>query len=308
MQELERGDSGLRSFVSVQSALVMYGIYAFGSAQQKDKWLPLLRAGKALGCFGLTEPEFGSNPGGMLTRAVRRGERFVLNGEKMWITNGSLADVAIIWAKGEDGKVRGFLVEKGTPGFKAWDVHGKWSLRASVTSGLSMSDCEIPAENLLPGVEGLRGPLSCLNQARYGIGWGAIGSAMACYQTALDYAKTRKQFANKPIASHQMVQEKLAWMITEISKAQLLALQVGKLKDTKRVDHTHISMLKMNNVWMARETVRMARDILGANGIVDDYCVMRHMNNLESVYTYEGTHDIHKLVIGERITGIPAFS
>ena len=307
MQELERGDSGLRSFVSVQSALVMYGIYAFGSAEQKEKWLPPLRAGSALGCFGLTEPEFGSNPGGMLTRAVRHGDRYVLNGEKMWITNGSLADVAIVWAKGEDDKVRGFLVEKGTRGFKAWDVHGKLSLRASVTSGLSMTDCEIPAENLLPGVEGLRGPLSCLNQARYGIGWGTIGAAMACYQTALDYAKTRKQFANKPIASHQMVQEKLAWMITEISKAQLLALHVGKLKDEKRLDHTHVSMLKMNNVWMARETARMARDILGANGIVDDYCVMRHMNNLESVYTYEGTHDIHKLVIGERITGMPAF-
>jgi glutaryl-CoA dehydrogenase len=308
MQELERGDSGLRSFVSVQSALVMYGIYAFGSAEQKEKWLPMLRAGKALGCFGLTEPGFGSNPSGMLTRAVRRGDRYVLNGEKMWITNGSIADVAVVWAKGEDDRIRGFLVEKGTPGWKAWDVHGKWSLRASVTSGLSMTDCEIPAVNLLPGAEGLRGPLSCLNQARYGIGWGAIGAAMACYQTALDYAKTRKQFANKPIASHQLVQEKLAWMITEISKAQLLALHVGRLKDQKRVDHTHISMLKMNNVWMARETARMAREILGANGIVDDYCVMRHMNNLESVYTYEGTNDIHKLVIGERITGIPAFS
>jgi glutaryl-CoA dehydrogenase len=308
MQELERGDSGLRSFVSVQSALVMYGIYAFGSPAQKEKWLPLLRAGKALGCFGLTEPEFGSNPGGMLTRAVRHGDRYVLNGEKMWITNGSLADVAIVWAKDEKDTIRGFLVEKGAPGFKAWDVHGKLSLRASVTSGLSMTDCEIPAENLLPVAEGLSGPLSCLNQARYGIGWGTIGAAMACYQTALDYAKTRKQFANKPIASHQMVQEKLVWMITEISKAQLLALHVGRLKDQKRVDHTHISMLKMNNTWMARETARMARDILGANGIVDDYCVMRHMNNLESVFTYEGTHDIHKLVIGERITGISAFS
>jgi glutaryl-CoA dehydrogenase len=307
MQELERGDSGLRSFVSVQSALVMYPIYTFGSASQKEKWLPRLRTGTAIGCFGLTEPGFGSNPGGMLTRAVRRGDRYVLNGEKMWITNGSLADVAVVWAKGEDDLVRGFLIERGTPGFKAWDVHGKLSLRASVTSGLSMSDCEIPAENLLPGVEGLRGPFSCLNQARYGIGWGAIGAAMACYQTALDYAKTRRQFQNKPIASHQLVQEKLAWMITEISKAQLLALHVGKLKDQGRVDHTHISMLKMNNVWMARETARMARDILGANGIVDDYCVMRHMNNLESVYTYEGTNDIHKLVIGERITGISAF-
>jgi glutaryl-CoA dehydrogenase len=307
MQELERGDSGLRSFVSVQSALVMYPIYTFGSASQKEKWLPRLRTGTAIGCFGLTEPGFGSNPGRMLTRAVRRGDRYVLNGEKMWITNGSLADVAVVWAKGEDDLVRGFLIERGTPGFKAWDVHGKLSLRASVTSGLSMSDCEIPAENLLPGVEGLRGPFSCLNQARYGIGWGAIGAAMACYQTALDYAKTRRQFQNKPIASHQLVQEKLAWMITEISKAQLLALHVGKLKDQGRVDHTHISMLKMNNVWMARETARMARDILGANGIVDDYCVMRHMNNLESVYTYEGTNDIHKLVIGERITGISAF-
>ena len=307
MQELERGDSGLRSFVSVQSALVMYPIHAFGSPAQKEKWLPRLRTGSAIGCFGLTEPGFGSNPGGMLTRAVRRGDRYVLNGEKMWITNGSLADVAVVWAKGEDERVRGFLIEKGTPGFKAWDVHGKLSLRASVTSGLSMSDCEIPAENLLPGVDGLRGPFSCLNQARYGIGWGAIGAAMACYQTALDYAKTRRQFQNKPIASHQLVQEKLAWMITEISKAQLLALHVGRLKDQGRVDHTHISMLKMNNVWMARETARMARDILGANGIVDDYCVMRHMNNLESVYTYEGTHDIHKLVIGERITGISAF-
>jgi len=307
MQELERGDSGLRSFVSVQSALVMYPIHTFGSLAQKEKWLPRLRTGSAIGCFGLTEPGFGSNPGGMLTRAVRRGDRYVLNGEKMWITNGSLADVALVWAKGEDDRVRGFLIEKGTPGFKAWDLHGKLSLRASVTSGLSMSDCEIPAENLLPGVDSLRGPFSCLNQARYGIGWGAIGAAMACYQTALDYAKTRKQFQNKPIASHQLVQEKLAWMITEISKAQLLALHVGRLKDQGRVDHTHISMLKMNNVWMARETARMARDILGANGIVDDYCVMRHMNNLESVYTYEGTHDIHKLVIGERITGISAF-
>jgi glutaryl-CoA dehydrogenase len=307
MQELERGDSGLRSFVSVQSALVMYPIHTFGSPAQREEWLPRLRTGSAIGCFGLTEPGFGSNPGGMLTRAVRRGDRYVLNGEKMWITNGSLADVAVVWAKGEDDRVRGFLIERGTPGLKAWDVHGKLSLRASVTSGLSMSDCEIPAENLLPGVEGLRGPFSCLNQARYGIGWGAIGAAMACYQTALDYAKTRRQFQNKPIASHQLVQEKLAWMITEISKAQLLALHVGRLKDQDRVDHTHISMLKMNNVWMARETARMARDILGANRIVDDYCVMRHMNNLESVYTYEGTHDIHKLVIGERITGIPAF-
>ena len=306
-QELERGDSGLRSFASVQSGLVMYPIHAFGSDAQKDKWLPLLQQGKAIGCFGLTEPQFGSNPGGMLTRAVKNGDSYVLNGEKMWITNGSIADVALIWAKCEDGKIRGFLVEKGTPGFKAWAIHGKQSLRASVTSGLAMTDCKIPVANLLPGVQGLRGPLSCLDQARYGIGWGAIGAAMACYDTALSYAKQRKQFNDRPIASHQLVQEKLVWMITEITKAQFLALQVGRLKDQGRVHSSHISMLKMNNVWMARETARMAREILGANGIVDDYCIMRHMNNLESVYTYEGTHDIHKLVIGERITGIAAF-
>src|SRR5215469_6486745 len=226
-QELERGDSGLRSFVSVQGALVMYPIHSYGSDAQKDKWLPLLQSGKAIGCFGLTEPQFGSNPGGMLTRAVKKGNQYILNGEKMWITNGSLADVAVVWAKAEDDNIRGFLVEKGTPGFKAWDIHGKWSLRASITSGLSMSDCAIPEQNLLPGVTGLRGPLSCLHQARYGIGWGALGAAMACYDTALQYAKTRKQFANKPIASHQLVQEKLAWMITEIVKAQLLALHVG---------------------------------------------------------------------------------
>jgi glutaryl-CoA dehydrogenase len=307
-QELERGDSGLRSFVSVQSALVMYPIYAFGSDAQKNRWLPLLQQGKAIGCFGLTEPQFGSNPGAMLTRAVKKGNEYILNGEKMWITSGSLADVAVIWAKCEDEIIRGFLVEKGTPGFKAWDVHGKYSLRASVTSGLAMNDCKIPAENLLPAVEGLKGPLSCLNQARYGIGWGAIGAAMACYDCALHYSKQRKQFDNKPIASHQLVQEKLVWMITEITKAQFLALQVGRLKDQGRVHPSHISMLKMNNVWMALETARSARSILGANGIVDDYPIMRHMNNLESVITYEGTHDIHKLIIGERITGIAAFA
>jgi len=306
-QELERGDSGLRSFVSVQTGLVMYPIHSYGSDAQKNKWLPLLQEGKAIGCFGLTEPQFGSNPGGMLTRAVKKGGKYILNGEKMWITNGSFADVSVVWAKCEDEKVRGFLVEKDAPGFKAWDVHGKWSLRASVTSGLSLSDCEIPEANLLPGVTGLRGPLSCLNQARYGIGWGALGAAMACYDTALQYAKTRKQFANKPIASHQLVQEKLAWMITEITKGQLLALHVGRLKDQDKADAAHISMLKMNNVAIALETARKARDILGANGIVNDYCVMRHMNNLESVYTYEGTNDIHKLIIGEKITGISAF-
>ncbi len=307
MQELERGDSALRSFVSVQSALVMYPIHAYGSPDQKEKWLPALRSAEAIGCFGLTEPQFGSNPNGMLTRAIRKGNSYVLNGEKMWITNGSLADIALVWAKTEDGKIRGFLVEKGTPGFQTWDVHGKLSLRASVTSGLSFTDCEIPAQNVLPGIQGLRGPLSCLTQARFGIGWGAIGAAMACYQTALEYATTRRQFANKPIAAHQLVQDKLVWMITEISKAQLLALHIGRLKDRNRAAPEHVSMLKMNNVWMALETARKARDILGANGIVDDYCVMRHMNNLESVFTYEGTHDIHRLIIGERITGLPAF-
>ena len=306
-QELERGDSGLRSFVSVQGALVMYPIYSFGSDAQKNKWLPLLQEGKAIGCFGLTEPQFGSNPGGMLTRAVKKGNKYVLNGEKMWITSGSIADIAVVWAKCEDNRVRGFLVERHTPGLKTWEVHGKYSLRASVTSGLAFSDCEIPEENLLPGVTGLRGPLSCLNQARYGIGWGAIGAAMACYDTALQYAKTRKQFAGKPIAAHQLVQEKLAWMITEIVKGQLLALHVGRLKDLGKADATHISMLKMNNVAIALETARKSRDILGANGIVDDYCIMRHMNNLESVFTYEGTNDIHKLIIGEKITGIAAF-
>jgi glutaryl-CoA dehydrogenase len=307
MQELERGDSGLRSFVSVQSALVMFPIYAYGSPAQKENWLPRLQSGQSIGCFGLTEPQFGSNPGGMLTRAVKRGDRYLLNGEKMWITSGSIADVAVVWAKCEDERVRGFLVEKGTEGFTTRDVHGKMSMRASVTSGLSFNDCEVPAENLLPGIDGLRGPLSCLTQARYGIGWGATGAAMACYDTGLQYAKTRKQFANKPIASHQLVQDKLAWMITEISKAQLLALHIGRLKDLDRAQSAHISMLKMNNVWMAMEVARRAREILGANGIVEDYGVMRHMNNLESVYTYEGTHDIQRLIIGEHVTGISAF-
>jgi glutaryl-CoA dehydrogenase len=308
MQELERGDSGVRSFTSVQSALVMYPIHAFGSDAQKERWLPLLQQGKAIGCFGLTEPQFGSNPGGMLTRAIKKGSGYILNGEKMWITNGSVADVALVWAKCEDEKTRGFLVEKGTLGFKAWEVHGKQSLRASNTAGLAFSDCEIPADSVLPGVAGLRGPLSCLDQARYGIGWGAVGAALACYETALRYAQERKQFGDKPIASHQLVQEKLVWMITEIGKAQLLALHCGRLKDQGRLQSAQISMLKRNNVWMARKTARLAREILGANGIVDDFCIMRHMANLESVYTYEGTHDIHTLIIGQEITGIGAFS
>ena len=309
MQELERGDSGVRSFVSVQSALVMYPIYAFGTDEQKNKWLPGLQKGEKLGCFGLTEPDFGSNPGGMRTRAKKVGKEYVLNGEKMWITSGSIADVAVIWAKNEeeDDKIRGFLVETNRPGFQAADVHGKWSLRASVTSSLSLQDVHIPECNLLPKTGGLKSPLMCLNQARYGIAWGAVGAAMACYDTALQYAQFRKQFHDKPIASHQLVQEKLAWMISEITKAQLLVLQVGRLKDQNKVGFQHISMAKRNNVWMALECARMARDILGANGIADEYPIFRHMANLESVKTYEGTHDIHTLIIGSSITGIDAF-
>src|SRR6516164_8856755 len=308
-QELERGDSGVRSFVSVQSALVMYPIYAFGSDDQKNTWLPALQKGEKLGCFGLTEPDFGSNPGGMRTRAKKSGNEYVLNGEKMWITSGSIADVAVVWAKveDEDDRVRGFLVETDRPGFKAYDVHGKWSLRASVTSGLSLEDVHVPEANLMPGTGGLKSPLMCLNQARYGISWGALGAAMSCFDTALQYSKTRKQFHNQPIASHQLIQEKLVWMISEISKAQLLSLHVGRLKDAGKVGHEHISMAKRNNVWMALETARMARDILGANGITEDFPIMRHMMNLESVKTYEGTHDIHALILGQHITGIAAY-
>ena len=308
-QELERGDSGLRSFVSVQSALVMYPIYTFGSDEQKNTWLPALAKGEKLGCFGLTEPGFGSNPGGMTTTARKSGGEYILNGEKMWITSGSIADVAVIWAKAEDEQntVRGFLVETDRPGFRAPDVHGKWSLRASVTSGLVLEDVHIPAANLLPGTGGLKSPLMCLNQARFGISWGAIGAAMACYDTALQYAKARKQFHGQPIASHQLIQEKLVWMASEISKAQLLSLHVGRLKDAGKVGHQHISMAKRNNVWMALETARLARDILGANGITEDYPIMRHMMNLESVKTDEGTHDIHALTLGQHITGIAAY-
>ncbi len=318
MQELERGDSGLRSFASVQSGLVMYPIYTFGSDEQKNTWLPALATGEKIGCFGLTEPGFGSNPGGMTTRARRDGDEYILNGEKMWITSGSIADVAVVWAKlegeggagkGESGNegIRGFLVEKGRPGFSAPDIHGKWSLRASVTSSLSLLDVRVPAANMLPGAAGLKSPLMCLNQARYGIAWGAVGAAMACYDTALQYAKTRKQFRNEPIASHQIVQEKLVWMATEIAKAQLLVLQVGRLKDAGKVGHQQISMAKRNNVWMALECARLARDILGANGITEDYPIMRHMMNLESVKTYEGTHDIHALILGQHLTGIGAY-
>ncbi len=306
MQELERGDSGLRSFVSVQGALVMYPIHEYGSEEQKKKWLPELQQGKAIGCFGLTEPDFGSNPAGMRTRAVKDGSNYILNGEKAWITSGTIADVAVVWARTPEG-VRGFLVEKGRPGYTSKDIKGKWSLRASVTSILSLQDVRVPAANMLPGAQGMKAPLSCLTQARYGIGWGAIGAAMACYNESLEYAKVRKQFDDKPIASHQMVQEKFAEMITEITKAQLLALQVGRLKDKGRADHAHVSMLKRNNVKIALDVARSARDILGANGVADEYPIFRHMCNLESVFTYEGTHNIHTLVIGERVTGIPAY-
>src|SRR5438445_2464097 len=313
-QELERGDSGVRSFVSVQSALVMYPIYAYGSVEQKQTWLPAMQKGEKLGCFVLTEPDFGSNPGGMRTRARKVGNEYVLNGEKMWITSGSIADVAVIWAKAGDSddrengdQIRGFLVETNRPGFRAEDIHGKWSLRASVTSSLSLQDVRIPASNLLPKSGGLKSPLMCLNQARYGIAWGAVGAAMACYDCALQYSLFRKQFHDEPIASRQLVQEKLAWMISEITKAQLLVLQVGRLKDQEKAQHQHISMAKRNNVWMALECARLSRDILGANGVADEYPIMRHMMNLESVKTYEGTHDIHTLIIGQSVTGIDAF-
>ena len=306
MQELERGDSGIRSFASVQGALVMYPILTYGSEEQKQRWLPKLQSGEALGCFGLTEPGFGSNPAGMLTRAVKQGSCWVINGEKTWITNGSVADIAIVWARAEDG-IRGFLVEKGTPGFTSSELHGKLSMRASVTASLALSDVRVPESAMLPGAKGLKGPLGCLSQARYGIGWGVIGAAMDCYETARSYSVLRKQFDDKPIASHQLVQEKLADMITGITTAQLLALQAGRLKDAGKIEPWHISMLKRNNVRMALECARLSRDLLGGNGIMDEYPIMRHLCNLETVKTYEGTDHIHTLVIGERVTGVAAY-
>ena len=306
MQELERIDSGVRSFVSVQGALVMFPILTYGSEEQKQKWLPLLQSGKAVGCFGLTEPDFGSNPAGMRTVALLDGDGWILNGEKTWITNGSAADISVVWARGDEG-VLGFLVERGTPGFTTSDIHGKWSMRASVTSSLSLADCRVAECHRLPAARSLKAPLSCLTQARYGIGWGVIGAAMDCYETARQYSLLRKQFDDRPIASHQLVQEKLAWMITEITKAQLLALHAGRLKDQKKIEPAHISMLKRNNVAIALECARISRDLLGANGITDEYPIMRHMCNLETVKTYEGTDHIHALMIGERVTGVAAY-
>ena len=305
-QELERADSGVRSFVSVQGSLVMYPIFKYGSEEQRKKWLPKMAKGEIIGCFGLTEPNFGSNPSGMITKAKKVDGGYILNGSKMWITNGTIADVAVVWAKDEKNVVRGFLVEKDFKGFSAPIMKGKWSLRASITSELVLENVFVPEENLLPNIEGLKGPLGCLNQARYGIGWGAIGAAMNLYEVALKYSKDREQFG-KPIAGFQLIQEKLVWMFNEITKGQLIAMQVGRNKDNESLKHSQVSLIKRNNVWVARECAKLAREILGANGITSDYPIMRHMMNIESVYTYEGTHEMHTLILGHEITGIQAF-
>ena len=305
MQELERGDSGLRSFASVQGGLCMYPIYAYGTDEQKDRFLPAMARGEVIGCFALTEPDFGSDPGGMLSRAERSGDSWILNGTKRWITNGSIADVAIAWAQTDEG-IQGFLVEKGSSGFESRDMKGKFSLRASITSELFFSDVDVPEQNRLTGALGLRGPLGCLTQARYGIAWGALGAAQACFDEARRYSRERIVFGH-PLASLQIPQQKLAWMATEITKGQLLALQLGRLKDGGKLHHSMVSMAKLNNVDIALQVARMARDMLGANGIVDDYCSMRHMMNLETVRTYEGTHDIHTLILGRELTGFAAF-
>jgi glutaryl-CoA dehydrogenase len=305
-QEMERGDSGLRSFVSVQGGLVMYPIFAYGSEAQKRRWLPALAKGEAIGCFGLTEPDFGSNPGGMLTTAKKDGAGWVLNGRKMWITNGTVSDVAVVWARADDGKIKGFLVEKGTPGFSAPEQKHKWSLRASVTSELVLQDVKVPDSARLPNVEGLKGPLGCLTQARYGIAWGALGAALACFDEGLSYAKQRVVF-DKPLAGFQIPQQKLANIATQITLGQLMALHLGRLKDTGKLTPAMVSMGKRNNVHLALETARIVRDLMGANGISLEYQVGRHLCNLESVITYEGTHDIHTLAIGQELTGIQAF-
>jgi len=306
MTELERGDSGIRSAASVQTSLVMYPIFRFGSEDQRKKYLPKLATGEMIGCFGLTEPNHGSDPGRMETKFSDEGDHFLLNGAKMWITNSPIADIAIVWAKDEEGKVRGLIVEKGTEGFSAPETTGKWSLRASITGELVFDNVKVPKENLLPNVKGLKGPLSCLNSARYGIAWGAVGAAMDCYNTALNYSLERKQF-NKPIASFQLQQKKLAEMVTEITKAQLLAWGMGVLRNEEMATPGIISMAKRNNVEMALKIARDSRQMLGAMGITDDFPIMRHMMNLESVITYEGTHDIHLLITGMDVTGIPAF-
>jgi glutaryl-CoA dehydrogenase len=304
-QELERGDSAIRSAVSVQGSLVMYPIWKYANEEVKRKWLPRLASGDAIGCFGLTEPDFGSNPGGMLTNAVKTDKGYLLNGAKMWITNGNLADVAVVWGK-LDGVVRGFVVETDTPGFTAREMKGKHSLRASVTSELIMEDCEIPETHIFPDIKGLKGPLSCLTQARYGISWGAVGAAIAVYESSVNYATTRIQF-DRPIGGFQLVQEKLVWMLNEITKGQLLAWRLGRLKDMETMRPQQVSLAKRNNVWMALECARLARDLHGANGILGEYPIMRHAANLESVKTYEGTHDIHTLILGSDITGIDAY-
>ena len=305
-QELERGDSGIRSFVSVQGSLVMHPIYAFGSEEQKKYWLPKLASGETIGCFGLTEPNFGSNPGGMLTNATKRKDGYILNGSKMWITNGSIADISIVWAKDDEGDIRGFIVENDSEGFSAPKMSGKWSLRASITSELIFENVFVPENNILPNVKGLQGPLGCLNQARFGIGWGALGVSMELLDVALKYSQQRVVF-DKPIAGYQMIQDKLVWMLNEITKGQMLAFQVGKNKDNGTLKHQQVSMIKKNNVWCARECAKLAREILGANGITDDYPIMRHMMNIESVYTYEGTNEMHTLILGQDLTGIQAF-
>ena len=306
LHELERGDSGLRSFASVQGALVMYPIHAYGSDEQKSKWLSELGKGIKIGCFGLTEPNFGSNPGGMITRCKKDGDGWIINGNKMWITNGSLADVAVVWARDDDDIIRGFLLEKGMEGFTSSDIHGKLSLRASITSELSMNNVCVPDTARLPNIEGLKGPLSCLTQARYGIAWGMVGAAIDCYNTALDYSKERKQFS-KPIAGYQLTQTKLADLVTRITEAQLLVYRLGRLKDEGKMTFQQVSMAKRNNCVMARDVSKISREILGGNGITIDYSPIRHMANIESVYTYEGTHEMHTLIIGEHVTGMSAY-